>query len=611
MILVYGGTTEGRAVCRVLDESGRNYYYSTKGDAQEIELVHGERITGAMTSEMMKRFITEHDIRLVVDAAHPFAAVLHRTIGEVTAELNIPVVRYERCYPKLDPRIITCQSYDEMIDRLLSQPSHRLLALTGVNTIEPMRRFWEQRESYFRILDRDDSRDKVREAGYPMERIRYFREGDDQALFDEIMPDAITTKESGESGFFDEKIAPALSAGVPVYMIVRPSLPEHYQMVNGPVGLRKAVERLAPDFFSLKTGFTTGSTATAATVAALLLMTRHECPSWVEITLPSGEIVSLPIEDIAELGDGVYKATARKYSGDDPDVTSGALITSTIARNDLGVVRFLRGEGVGVVTLPGIGIEVGEPAINTTPRAMMTAEVERYLGTGVGLDITIAVAEGEELAKKTFNPRLGIEGGISIIGTSGVVKPFSSEAFVASIVRQADVALALGADTIVIGSGAKSEGHLRKAYPEIIPQAFVQYGNFIGETLKKLAECHVPHIVMGIMLGKAVKLAEGNMDTHSRKVVMNKRFLHESALASGCSEHAHTVIESLTLARELWTNLSSEDLPKLMDHITRGCYEAGKRLIPCSELTVLLLDDEGTIRVVYNPVHKSSARVRD
>lgn len=601
MILVYGGTTEGRAVCRVLDESGRDYYYSTKGDAQDIELVHGIRITGAMTAEMMTSFIHEHEIRLVIDAAHPFAAVLHQTIGEVTERLGIPVVRYERRYPKLDPRIITCQSYDEMIDRLLEQPAHRLLALTGVNTIVPMRRFWQQRESYFRILDRDDSREKAQQAGYPPERIRYFQEGEDQALFDEIKPDAITTKESGESGFFDEKVAPALNAGIPVYMIVRPKLPAHYQAVNGPVGLRKAVERLAPDFFALKTGFTTGSTATAATVAALALMTRGETLSWAEITLPSGEIVSLPIEQVEEIGQGVYKATAKKFSGDDPDVTNGATIISTIVRNDIGEVRFLQGEGVGTVTLPGIGIEVGEPAINTTPRRMMTAEVERHLGVGSGLDITISVVEGRELAKKTFNPRLGIEGGISIIGTSGVVKPFSSEAFVASIARQADVALALGATTIVIGSGAKSEGHLRKAYPEVIPQAFVQYGNFIGETLDKLAGCNVPHIVMGIMLGKAVKLAEGNMDTHSRKVVMNKAFLHASATATGCSQGAHDVIDALTLARELWTNLNAEDLPKLMNHITQGCYRAGKKLIPHSQLTVLLLDDEGTIRVAYNP----------
>ncbi len=601
MILVYGGTTEGRAVCRVLDESGREYYYSTKGEGQEIDLVHGLRITGAMTASLMMAFIKEHDIRLVVDAAHPFAAVLHRTIGEVTAELGIPVIRYERRYPELDPRIIPCQSYDEMIDRLLAQPAHRLLALTGVNTIAPMRRFWEQRGSYFRILDRDDSRDKVREAGYPMERIRYFREGDDQALFDEIQPDAVTTKESGESGFFDEKVAPALQAGIPVYMIVRPKLPEHYQAVYGPVGLRKAVERLAPDFFALKTGFTTGSTATAATVAALCKMTLGRELSWAEITLPSGEVVALPIESVRDLGAGVYEATARKYSGDDPDVTSGALITSTITRNELGVVRFLKGEGVGVVTLPGIGIEVGEPAINATPRQMIKAEVERYLGAGVGLDVTISVAGGQELAKKTFNPRLGIEGGISIIGTSGVVKPFSSEAFVASIARQADVALALGASTIVIGSGAKSEGHLRQAYPEVIPQAFVQYGNFIGETLEKLSESHVPHIVMGIMLGKAVKLAEGNMDTHSRKVLMNKDFLHASATASGCSPRAHEVIDALTLARELWTNLSADDLPRLMHHITLGCYQAAKRLIPDSQLSLLLLDDEGVIRERYSP----------
>ncbi len=598
MILVYGGTTEGRAVCRVLDDSGHPYYYSTKGDAQEITLVHGIRLTGAMTEELMCAFIREHDIRLVVDAAHPFAAELHQTIGRATASLGIPVVRYERRYPRLDPRIRVCASYDELVDALLAQPAHRLLALTGVNTIPRMRRFWQERETFFRILDRNDSREKAEAAGFPADHICYFAEGQDQELFDRIAPDAVTTKESGESGFFDEKVAPALAAGVPVYMVARPALPSHYQAVNGPVGLRKAVERLVPDFFPLKTGFTTGSTATAATVAALhALLTGEQLP-WADIELPSGETVSLPIERI-ECTERGYRAYAVKHSGDDPDVTSGAIITSEVCLSDSGAIRFVPGEGVGIVTLPGIGIEVGEPAINATPRQMMTSEIRRRLPEGQGVDVKIEVPMGRELALKTFNPRLGIEGGISIIGTSGVVKPFSSEAFVASIGRQADVAMALGADTIVINSGAKSERYLREAFADLPPQSFVQYGNYIGETLAKLAECHVPHIYMGIMLGKAVKLAEGNLDTHSRKVLMNREYLHSVATATGCTGEAHELIDRLTLARELWEGLQGDDLPRFMRYITDACYQVGRTLVPESTLSVLLIDDDGQIRYTY------------
>lgn len=601
MILVFGGTTEGRAVCRVLDESGHPYFYSTKGDVQAIELVHGIRLTGAMTEETMIEFIQSQDIRLVVDAAHPFATELHYTIGRATMNLNIPVIRYERRYPELDPRIIVCDSYDEMCRRLLEQPAHRLLSLTGVNTIPKLKRFWSKRETFFRILDRDDSRTKAEEAGFPDDHILYFVEGKDQALFDQILPDAVTTKESGESGFFDEKITPALNAGVPVYMIRRPTLPQHYQSVFGPVGLRQAVEHLAPNFFALKTGFTTGSTATAATVAALTALSKGLILSEAEIILPSGEPVKLPVEKVEATAEG-WRAVAIKYSGDDPDVTNGARISSHVSLNALGQIRFLQGKGVGRVTLPGIGINIGEPAINATPRSMMKEATQRLLSSNQGVDITISVEDGEELALKTFNPRLGIEGGISIIGTSGVVKPFSSEAFIASIGRQTNVALSLGARTIVINSGAKSERYLRSALPDLPQQSFVQYGNFIGETLNQLAQYEVPHIIMGIMLGKAVKLAEGNLDTHSRKVVMNKEFLHTIATQSGCSQDTHELIERITLARELWDGLSTDDRDRFIYKITDACYTASQSIVPNSELNILLIDDEGAIRYTY-PYH--------
>lgn len=597
MILVFGGTTEGRMTTRVLDESGKEYYYSTKGDLQELDFVHGIRITGAMTEEKLIEFIREKEIQLVIDAAHPFAAVLHETIGLATAKTGTPVVRYERTYPQKAEGIIECESYTDMIAKLEAQPCRRLLALTGVNTIKPLKPFWTKYESYFRILDRDDSHEKSDAEGFPRERLLYWKLGEeqnDQEILERIKPDAVITKDSGTSGYFDEKLAPARAAGIPIYVLKRPALPEHYQTVYGPVGLRKKIESIIPDYYPLKTGYTTGSTATAATTAALIALTTGEHVSEVEITLPSGEVVTLPIDAVekTELG---YRAMMRKRSGDDPDVTQGAEIWSEVGLADDGEVHFLQGEGVGTVTLPGLGIDIGQPAINATPKRMMT-EVARRFFPEQGVNITISLPAGRELAEKTFNPRLGILGGISIIGTSGVVKPFSLDAFIASIVRQADVALALGADTIVINSGAKSEKYLRAAYPELPPQSFVQYGNFIGETLAKLAECRVPKIIMGIMLGKAVKLAEGNLDTHSKKVAMNKDFLHRIAEEEGCSPAAHELIERITLARELWTDLHAEDLERMMRRILRDCYATSKTIVPESELSVLLIDDEGNIR---------------
>lgn len=597
MILVFGGTTEGRIVTQVLDESGKEYYYSTKGDLQQVDFVHGIRLTGAMTEEALVDFIQTHDIELVIDAAHPFAAVLHATIGNATAQTSTPVIRYERVYPKKQEGIIECTSYEDMIQKLEAQPCHRLLALTGVNTIKPLKPFWTKHESYFRILDRDDSHEKSDAEGFPRERLLYWKLGEDQndaEIYDRIKPDAVVTKDSGTSGYFDEKLAPALERGIPVYVLQRPKLPDHYQPVYGPVGLRRKVEELSPNFFPLKTGYTTGTTATAATTAALIALSTGQHVSEVEVTLPSGEVVSLPIDAVEQTEYG-YRAMMRKRSGDDPDVTQGAEIWSEVQIREGVGVKFLQGEGVGRITLPGLGIDIGEPAINATPRRMMTAVATQFYPEKC-VEITISIPTGRELALKTFNPRLGIVDGISIIGTSGVVKPFSLEAFIASIVRQADVALALGADTIVINSGAKSEKYLKAAYPHLPPQCFVQYGNFIGETLEKLASAKIPHIIMGIMLGKAVKLAEGNMDTHSKKVTMNKVFLHDTARLLSCSDEAHEVIDRITLARELWTDLPVADAELLLKHITQECHRVSQRICPDSRLTVLLIDDEGSIR---------------
>ena len=168
---------------------------------------------------------------------------------------------------------------------------------------------------------------------------------------------------------------------------------------------------------------------------------------------------------------------------------------------------------------------------------MITNEVKQLLhshGLYSGVAVRISVPGGSELARKTFNPKLGIIGGISIIGTSGIVRPFSSEAFVNSIRKEIQVARALGCTDIVINSGAKSENYLRTRFPDLPPQAFIHYGNYIGETLRLAEEEGITRVTMGIMIGKAVKLAEGHLDTHSRNVVMNRDFITALATESHC-----------------------------------------------------------------------------
>ena len=284
-----------------------------------------------------------------------------------------------------------------------------------------------------------------------------------------------------------------------------------------------------------------------------------------------------------------------KDAGDDPDVTNGREIVAAVAFSEEPGIHFLQGEGVGRVTLPGLGLPIGGPAINKVPRQMMEQELTAlYDG---GLDVTISVPGGRELAQRTFNPKLGIVDGISIIGTSGIVQPFSNEAFVEAVRREIEVAVAVGTPVLVINSGAKSEAFLKARYPDLPAQAFVHYGNFIGETLGIAADMKIPEVVMGIMLGKAVKLAEGHLDTHSRSVVMNKAFLKEVAAEAGCSQAAAEAIDSLTLARELWKGLPETDAKKFFGAIHRRCEAACATVYPASDaqgsLTVLLLDEEG------------------
>ena len=551
MILIFGGTTEGRTAAETLDEAGQPFYYSTRGTLQEVTCRNMTRLTGNMDSEKIISFCREHDIRLIIDAAHPFAQQLHLNIFLAAKELTIKVVRLERIYPELSEEIIWCDDFEDAVARMKQDGIEKLLALTGTQTITKLQGFWKEHDCIFRVLERSESVDIAIKAGFPKEKLIFYQpEEDESLLFKQLSPQAIITKESGSSGGFIEKIEAALKNGIKIYVVRRPPLPEGFITVNGKYGLRRAVELNVPGFYALRSGFTTGTCATAAAKAALLALTEECFEEKTEVTLPDGERVVLPIYKVEKTDENTATASVIKDAGDDPDVTHGHQIVATVSFSDSPGIHFLQGKGVGKVTLPGLGLAVGEPAINSTPRKMIVNELSLLYGGG--LDVTISVPEGETLALKTFNPKLGIIGGISIIGTSGIVKPFSSEAFVDAIRKEVEVAYAINAERLVINSGAKSEKFVRSLYPNLPPQAFVHYGNFIGETLKIAAETGFQKVSMGIMIGKAVKLAEGHLDTHSKKVIMNKDFLKEIAIQCSCSDETLALIEQMTLARELW-----------------------------------------------------------
>ena len=594
MILIFGGTTEGRTAAETLDEAGQPFYYSTRGTLQEVTCRNMTRLTGNMDSEKIISFCREHDIRLIIDAAHPFAQQLHLNIFLAAKELTIKVVRLERIYPELSEEIIWCDDFEDAVARMKQDGIEKLLALTGTQTITKLQGFWKEHDCIFRVLERSESVDIAIKAGFPKEKLIFYQpEEDESLLFKQLSPQAIITKESGSSGGFIEKIEAALKNGIKIYVVRRPPLPEGFITVNGKYGLRRAVELNVPGFYALRSGFTTGTCATAAAKAALLALTEECFEEKTEVTLPDGERVVLPIYKVEKTDENTATASVIKDAGDDPDVTHGHQIVATVSFSDSPGIHFLQGKGVGKVTLPGLGLAVGEPAINSTPRKMIVNELSLLYGGG--LDVTISVPEGETLALKTFNPKLGIIGGISIIGTSGIVKPFSSEAFVDSIRKSMEVGRATGSPRIVLNSGAKSEKYVQGYYPELPAQAFIHYGNFIGDTIKIAADLEIKAVTLGIMIGKAVKLAEGNLDTHSKQVTMNKDFLREVALSAGCGGETLAVIEKITLARELWTLLSAEDLQAFCSRLLELCHQYCDPLLPEGKLTILLISEEGKI----------------
>lgn len=346
----------------------------------------------------------------------------------------------------------------------------------------------------------------------------------------------------------------------------------------------------------LRTGYTTGACATACAKAALLALIQQKDISETEITLPLGEKVTFQVNSSFSTKNAT--CTTIKDAGDDPDVTHGATIGCTVSFNTSGDVRFIRGKGVGLVTLPGLAIGVGEPAINPVPRKMITDAVHfitHQYRIDKGVDVEVFVVNGEEIAKKTLNSRIGIIDGISILGTTGIVKPFSASAYIASITQGIDVAIANGCKEIVINSGGRSENILRKRFPHLPEFAFIQYGNWIGETLDKIKASSLEKVTMGIMLGKAAKLAQGELDTHSGKSSWDKQFIYNLAKACGYSDEQCLPILDLNMARRLTEIFPFTAEEPFFKQLAATCYAVCRAIIPDVTLQILLIDANDTI----------------
>jgi cobalt-precorrin-5B (C1)-methyltransferase len=276
----------------------------------------------------------------------------------------------------------------------------------------------------------------------------------------------------------------------------------------------------------LKRGYTTGSCATAAVKAALLALLCNESPTEVNVTLPDGlHFLTIPIDCVTRETGNVIHAEVIKDGGDDPDQTHRARIFAKVRRNDHGDIVFQRGEGVGIVTQVGLQAAVGEPAINPVPRQMMINAVHEVLEESdrridPGFDLMIGCRNGEQIAKRTFNPRLGIEGGISILGTTGIVEPKSKAAFQASVQVYIRVALGDRPDEIVLAPGNLGQRFAR-SYLRLPPKRVVQMSNFIGFALECVEQSLAEHQHRLPVLwlvghpGKLAKILAGEWDTHS------------------------------------------------------------------------------------------------
>lgn len=346
----------------------------------------------------------------------------------------------------------------------------------------------------------------------------------------------------------------------------------------------------------LRRGWTTGACATAATKAALTALITGSFPDPVTIRLPKGEEPAFPLA-VEALGDGVASAGIVKDAGDDPDVTHGATVIASVRFLPQGAgVVFRAGSGVGVVTKSGLPVPVGEAAVNPVPRAMMRAEIEALCtehGRSPDVEVTISIPGGEAIAEKTWNPRLGIVGGLSILGTTGIVHPFSCSAWIHSIHRGVDVARAEGLTHVIAATGSTSEAAAQAIYalPEI---ALIDMGDFAGGLLKYLRAHPIERLTIAGGFAKLTKLAQGALDLHSARSQVDMAFLadiagHADAELRIRILNANTALEVLELTRAFGIDLA----PMIADRARRTAIET-LRGAPVN-VEIIVTDRQGDI----------------
>jgi cobalt-precorrin-5B (C1)-methyltransferase len=345
-------------------------------------------------------------------------------------------------------------------------------------------------------------------------------------------------------------------------------------------------------------GFTTGTAAAAAAKAACLVLLDQGWPESVRVRLPIDRELEILVNTL-EWDGRVASAGVVKDAGDDPDVTHGAEIFAHVRRVAEGGIQLHGGVGVGTVTRPGLELPVGSPAINPVPQQMIRVAVAEVVGTeqpDPGVEVVISVANGEALARRTFNPRLGIVGGISILGTTGIVRAMSTAAWRASVLQAIDVAAANGIAHVILSTGGRTERFAQTLYPDLPEMAFVEMGIFTGDCVKRAAERGVGRISIAAMIGKLAKIAAGKMQTHVAGNQVDCAFLAQQAQELGAAADLVEAVRSANSARHVQELVDTAGLIPFYPHLCQlaathcAAAAAGKTAIE-----VILFDFAGRI----------------
>ncbi len=345
-------------------------------------------------------------------------------------------------------------------------------------------------------------------------------------------------------------------------------------------------------------GFTTGTAAAAAAKAACLLLLKETWPEAVQVQLPIPRVLEIRINTLESNGE-TASAGVIKDAGDDPDVTHGAEIFALVRRIPEAGIHIKGGIGVGVITQRGLELPVGSPAINPVPQQMIRRAVADVMKTEQpkpGIEVTISVPNGEELARRTFNPRIGIVGGISILGTTGIVRAMSTAAWRASVLQAIDVAAANDIQQVVLTTGGRTEKFAQRLYPQLPEMAFIEMGIFTGDSVKRAAEKGIPKVALCAMIGKLSKIAAGRMQTHVAGNQVDCAFLSQVGRELGAPSELTAAIASANTARHVQELIEAARLPQFFTRICELAATQCAALVP-GKLTVqvVLFDYSGRV----------------